>query len=771
MRTSRFVLRHPFRPAVRAWTAVFGVLGVLAGVISLVPLRAEPASAAPSALSRLETIDPVRVLDTRGGAKPGTGSITGVPLGRVPGNATAVVLNATVTQPDGFGYITAYSGTMRPETSNANTDELGETAANLVVVPLTSPGDARIYTSVPTHLVVDLLGWFVPASGSTAGRYRPVSPTTARILDTRGEPTTPVLAVSRTIQVAGRADVPATGASAVALNITVAGPTTGGWLQAIPTGGTTAPGASSNVNVTRPGQTVANLAIVPLGAGGQITLTGQLTGHVIVDVAGWFTDQTAGNGTDGLFTAIDPARIADTRPGDPIAAGTTRTVSTAGAAGVDTSQIGAALTNLTVTRSESAGYVTGYPGTGNPPQASNINPDKADATVANAAIIATNGPSFGLYTSTRTHVVADLLGWFTRSGNVAVPTEAGSVIASEARPGNAGRPTGYRIRYRSVGAAGALTNQVTLAYVPAGTPPAGGWPIMALVHGPYGMGDQCAVGNTQFQPSEAEPWLAAGFAVVFPDLEGIGVDSPGDHPFLNGPGTGRSLLDAVRAARTVYGGVLSNRVVSIGFSSGGHGSLFLAEEAPVYAPELDVRGIVSLDPMSMMSTAINDSWQGNGFIPWWVQGQLVGNPSLNLADVMRPEAIALMPLINQRCLAEAYPVFDSVPNAQPLYRNPMTLPSWAAAFRASDPGGRRTAPVLITGATDQNDPIPAQPHHWHQGYIDRACALNTSVQFRVYSGGHMVMETAQVQNDAIAWLRQQIDGSQQTGCSRTGVGA
>jgi dienelactone hydrolase len=750
--------------------ATLGVLGVVAGLFALAPVTAGPAAAGPSVLSRLETTDPVRVLDTRNGTRPAADSVTMVPLTRVPAGATAVVLNATVTQPDGVGYITAYSGAVRPQTSNANTDEVGETAANLVVVPLTTPGDARIYTSVPTHLVVDLLGWFVPAAGSTAGRYRPVPASTARLLDTRSEPATPNFFSPRVLQIAGRADVPGSGVRAVALNITVVSPTTAGWLQAFPTNGSTAPGASSNVNVTRPGQTVANLAIVPLGTNGQISLTGNVTGHVIVDVAGWFTDATAAAGTDGLFTAIDPARIADTRGGNPAAALSTLAVDTAAAAGVNPSQIGAALTNLTVTRSEAAGYVTGYSGNGTPPNASNINPDKADATVANAAIIGTSGSSFGLFASVRTHLVADLLGWFTRSGPAA-PAEAGAVIASEVRPGNPGRPNGYRIRYRSVGAAGTLTNQVTVAYVPAGTPPAGGWPIMALVHGPYGLGDQCAVGNSPYQPSEAERWLAAGFAVVFPDLEGIGADSPGDHPYLHGPGTGRSLLDAVRAARTVYGSVLSNRVVSIGFSSGGHGSLFVAEEAPVYAPELDVRGIVSLDPMSMMSTAMNDSWQGNGFIPWWVQGQLVGNPSLNLAQIMRPEAIALMPTINQLCLSEAYPVFDVVPNAQPLHTNPMTVPAWAAAFRASDPGGRRTAPVLITGATDQNNDIPAQPHHWHQGYIDRACAQGTSVQFRVYSGGHMVMETDAVQNDAIAWLLQQVSGPQQTGCSRTGVGA
>ncbi len=773
---------HVRHRRVRRIAAMSAVAGMLLGLLAVTPWSAAPAEAAPSAASRLVSVAPDRLVDTRTGIgatlrKVTAGTSILVPItGKVPTNATAVVLNVTVVDPDGHGFITAYSGGTRPPTSNANVDEIGEIAANLVIVPLTTPGDARIYAHTTTHLVVDLLGWFVPAPGATSGRYRPLTETTPgslRILDTRNEGAPSAIAAGRALQVTGRAGVPATGVSAVALNITMTETVAPGWVQAIPTGGTTVAGASSNVNASYPGQTVANLVIVPVGSGGRVTLAGNALGHLIVDVVGWFTDTSAPEGTDGHFIAIDPWRVTDTRP-NPASAGTTRTVNTATAPGVDPSQIGSALVNLTVTEAADLGFVTGYTGAGTRPTTSNINPDKPGATVANAAIVPTNGASFSLYTNVRTHLLADLLGWFTRTtnggggGGGGAPPEAGTIIDSQARAG------GQRIRYRSVGAAGGISHQVTLAYLPAGAAPAGGWPVMALVHGPNGMGDQCAISNTTTRPSEVEPWLTAGYAVVFPDLEGIGADSPGDHPYLNGPATGRSLLDAVRAARNFYntgGTVLSNRVVSIGFSSGAHGSLFVAEMAPSYAPELDVRGVVSLDPMSMMSTAMNDSWRGNGFVPWWIQGQQVANPSLNLADVMLPAAIALMPEINNHCLDDAYPIFDNINGGQPLHTNPMTLPAWAAAFRASDPGGVRTAPVLITGATDFEAEIPANPHHWHQGYIDRACSRGTSVQFRVYAGGHMVMESPQVQNDAIAWLDQQVNGVQQTGCSRTGVPA
>lgn len=756
----------------RGWAAL-GTLALLAAALVTVA-PATPVAAAPSAESRFEPIDPVRVLDTRDGTgghlgKVPAGGAVAVPVAsRLPADATAVVLNVTVVEPSAFGFITAYSGTTRPGTSNANTDQIGEIAANLVVVPLGGSTDVRVYASMDTHLVVDLLGWFVPAAGSTAGRYRAVDPAGARILDTRNESATPpALAARRAVPVRGRAGVPATGVRAVALNVTVTETAVPGWLQVVPTGGTTAPGGSSNVNVTTAGQTVANLVLVPVGADGSVTLVGSLVGHVVVDVAGWFTDSSAASGTDGLFVAVDPVRLTDTRSGGGArpGAGATLPVSAA-VAGVDVTRVGAVLANLTVTDAAAPGYVTGWAGVGTVPVASNINADHAGATVANAGIVATNGSGFALYTSAGTHLVVDLLGWFTRTGTTGggggAPSGAGAVISTETTSG------GYKIRYRSVGAAGALTNQKTLAYVPAGTPPAGGWPIMAVVHGPWGLGDGCAPSLTDGAPPEALPWLAAGYAVVEPDLEGIGVDSPGDHPYLHGPGTGRSVLDAIRAARSVYGGVLSNKIAAWGFSSGAHGSLWVGEMAPSYAPELDVRGIISLDPIDMISEAMGSTWTQAGFTVWWVQGQHAGDPvGLPYSEVLKPEAIALLPQLNAGCLDQTYPLFDAIPGG-PLLANPLSLPNWAAAFHASDPGWYKSAPVFLAGGNDFTSSIPALPHEWHQNYINRACALGSSVLFRIFNGSHMVMETQPVQDAALAWIDARMAGTPQTGCTTTG---
>ena len=70
-------------------------------------------------------------------------------------------------------------------------------------------------------------------------------------------------------------------------NLTVAEATAPGFLTAwIPP----APRPNvSNVNATAPGQDVANLAVVGLSSDGVMSFFSQSGGHLVADVAGWFT--------------------------------------------------------------------------------------------------------------------------------------------------------------------------------------------------------------------------------------------------------------------------------------------------------------------------------------------------------------------------------------------------------------------------------------------------------------------------------------------------
>src|SRR5665647_3398965 len=98
------------------------------------------------------------------------------------------------------------------------------------------------------------------------------------------------------------------GTTAVALNVTVTGPTAASWLTVYP-GGQPRP-VASNLNYLT-GQTIPNMVMVPLGPGNTVTFYNSAgTVDVIADVLGYYAP-----GTGSGFTGMTPARVLDTRFG------------------------------------------------------------------------------------------------------------------------------------------------------------------------------------------------------------------------------------------------------------------------------------------------------------------------------------------------------------------------------------------------------------------------------------------------------------------------
>ena len=248
---------------------------------------------------------PVRVCDTRagnpshlsGGAAQCSNGTAGATLAAngtvsfsvagnfgVPSSAvTAVVLNVTATGAKSAGYLTVYpAGATRPTASNLNYVP-GGALPNLVEVGLGTGGQISIFSPSATDVVVDLEGYVTTTPESGAGLYNALS-SPARICDTRGSnpshltggatqcntdvaagspdnrvtPTSPV-----TVTVTGNGGVPASGVSAVVLNVTVTRPTAPGYVTAYPADQPQP--VASNVNYTT-GETVANRVTVPVSS-------------------------------------------------------------------------------------------------------------------------------------------------------------------------------------------------------------------------------------------------------------------------------------------------------------------------------------------------------------------------------------------------------------------------------------------------------------------------------------------------------------------------
>ncbi|MFD5325244.1 protease pro-enzyme activation domain-containing protein [Streptomyces sp. NPDC127092] len=380
---------------------------------------------APSPASTFDALAPARILDTRYGiGRTGTApvpakgtvklKVTGV--GGVPASGvTAVVMNVTATAPAGPGFLIAYpSGTTRPASSNINWLK-GETVPNLVTVPVGKDGSVDLYNAggSTVHLIADISGYFT--TGTEGSTYVPKGP--ARILDTRnaiGRAGTSPVAGKGTVSltVAGAGGVPATGATAVVLNVTATSPTSNGHLIAYPSG-TTRP-TSSNINWLA-GQTRPNAVVLPIGADGKVNLynAGSGTVHFIADVFGYYTPGAEGS----TFHTAGPARLLDTR----YALGTSGTTPLKGGTplalnlndGHTLANAKAVVLNVTATAPTSNGFLTVWPDGTTLPNASNLNWTTGQTTANLVTVPVVNGKiDFRANTGT-VHVIADLFGYYS----------------------------------------------------------------------------------------------------------------------------------------------------------------------------------------------------------------------------------------------------------------------------------------------------------------------------------------------------------------------
>ena len=315
---------------------------------------------------------PERALDTRIGPRPhgGSGPLVGgtelrVPIagrGSVPANATAAVVNLTVTNTQSYGYLTAYPcGTDRPLTSTGNY-EARDTRALQVMVGL-GAGDLCIYSPTTVDLVIDVAGSFAGTDGTRA-----VALTATRVLDSRdgtggwSAPIEPGTTMSFDPSMAGTLPV---GKAAVLDVVTTRAASSDGWVTLYPCGAALPPTSSVNPAV---GVESTNVAVVEPGANGLVCVTSTVRVDLVIDLnasfgpAGGLRDlQVTGGGSlspafsaDGHDYGVKCQAGSNTLTISPSAVpGATTTISGANGSGVVTVAENDLVT-ITVTRADAS---------------------------------------------------------------------------------------------------------------------------------------------------------------------------------------------------------------------------------------------------------------------------------------------------------------------------------------------------------------------------------------------------------------------------------
>ena len=256
--------------------------------------------------SGVVTQAPARLLDTRPGSGDGwmgpvaPGLVHGVQVaGRagVPVDATAVILNVTVTGAQAAGNLRVYpQGQALPTTSVVNYAP-GRDKANATIVRLSDSGQVSFYSDTgagvdvnPVNVIFDVVGYMIEPT-----TYVGLPPT--RVVDTRpgGRHVGPVpgALAPRTaypVPLAGLGGVPAD-ATAVVLNVTVVSAPSLGNLRVYPerVGGLNAPPNASSINYIS-GRDIPNLVVCAIPPSGRVTFFSDQGGgsvHLVVDVVGY----------------------------------------------------------------------------------------------------------------------------------------------------------------------------------------------------------------------------------------------------------------------------------------------------------------------------------------------------------------------------------------------------------------------------------------------------------------------------------------------------
>jgi secretory lipase len=251
-----------------------------------------------------------------------------------------------------------------------------------------------------------------------------------------------------------------------------------------------------------------------------------------------------------------------------------------------------------------------------------------------------------------------------------------------------------RITYESTsGVDNSRTSVSGTVFAPKGTPPEGGWPVIAYGHPTTGIGSECAP-SLSSDLSGLSPVLTelvkAGYIVTLPDYQGLGTGGS-YHPFLDAATAGQNLIDAVRAARKLVS-TASDRWLGIGASQGGQATWAANELAPTYGQGLTLVGTVSVTPPSDLT----------GFADAAAGGTLTKEQEPPYAFVLQS-------------LSQEYPGFNLDD-----YRHGVAQDKWDVLTSCDGPEAGQVADLLTQITPDDLRPSSPMAVDILRGYLQKA---------------------------------------------------
>jgi Secretory lipase len=308
----------------------------------------------------------------------------------------------------------------------------------------------------------------------------------------------------------------------------------------------------------------------------------------------------------------------------------------------------------------------------------------------------------------------------------------------------------WRAVYTSVsGVDGGMREVSGAFFVPSGTAPEDGWPVISLAHGTTGIGHDCGPSRQPDLMGYApmiQPYLAEKYAVAVTDYEGLG--ESGSHPYLEPQTAAFNTIDAVRAMRAISPKV-SARWIAVGYSQGGQAVWAADELNSYYGNDLQLQGTVALAPAVNLtgvadlvsSGSLTDDQRAR--FPLGIVGAARYNPDLDAdaflhgsaeyfrAQLSRCESTASQDSTGSQYTATApvlrREVVDRLRDANDVKPNsPQDLATLRDALRrVALPQRPLDKPMLVINGENDTQVLP----DWVRSAVSRSCALGGQIEY------------------------------------------
>jgi len=291
-------------------------------------------------------------------------------------------------------------------------------------------------------------------------------------------------------------------------------------------------------------------------------------------------------------------------------------------------------------------------------------------------------------------------------------------------------------------------------------------PIVSWGHGTTGMADDCA--PTREESPANEPFfqalLNAGYIVVASDYAYLG--TPGHHPYYDAATMAYSMIDAAVSAQQFTGS--SGPIIYSGYSIGGRGAIFAQSISSTYAPELDVRGTAAFRPGvdgiaeggTLWKTLRDSPFKGYVVMAFYGVSLAWGDKYYELDEILTPEAIKRLPVLESTCLGSVLDAFESL-SGDEVFKIGLDDPLPKGVV---GPAEQVTGlPILVSAGRSDTSAAPPVI----ESYFQEACSNGQPIELRWFNLEHG-LSTDDDEPLLLEWLNSVLDGESRPNSCESG---